>query len=112
VFVERDRGLASRLETTLARLKVSAARVVCADALAWLGQPSRRFDLVFLDPPFAGNLWAEAAQRLEANGWLAESAWIYVEVPQGTLLALPANWALYREGKAGVVSFALYRRAE
>ena len=109
VFVERDRGLAGRLEATLARLKVSAGRVICADALAWLGQPSGRFDLVFLDPPFAGDLWGEAARRLEANGWLAESAWVYVEAPLGTAMALPANWGLYREGKAGAVSFALYR---
>ncbi|SFN12859.1 16S rRNA (guanine(966)-N(2))-methyltransferase RsmD [Dokdonella immobilis] len=111
VFVERDRGLAGRLEATLARLKVPGARVVCADALVWLAQPAGRFDLVFLDPPFGADLWAEAARRLEANGWLAESAWIYVEAPMGTRLELPPTWNLYREGKAGAVSFALYRRA-
>ena len=110
VFVERDRGLAKKLEETLARLKVEGARVVCADALNWLGQPAGVFDLVFLDPPFAGDLWAEAARRLEANGWLGASAWIYVEAPQGTRPMLPANWALHREGKAGAVQFALYRR--
>lgn len=110
VFVERDRGLAKQLEETLARLKVDAARVVCADALGWLGHSAGTFDLVFLDPPFAGDLWTEAARRLEANGWLAGAAWIYVETPQGMRPELPTNWRLHREGKAGAVQFTLYRR--
>jgi 16S rRNA (guanine966-N2)-methyltransferase len=111
VFVERDRAVAGQIEATLGRLKVDNGRVVNADALSWLGQSSRPFDLVFLDPPFAAGLWADAATRLEANGWLAADAWIHVEAAQGTAIALPANWRLHREGTAGAVQFGLYRRA-
>jgi 16S rRNA (guanine966-N2)-methyltransferase len=111
VFVERDRAVAGQLEATLGRLKVGNARVVNADALSWLGQLARPFDLVFLDPPFSAGLWTEAAVRLEANGWLATDAWIHVEATRGTAIALPANWRLHREGTAGAVQFGLYRRA-
>lgn len=110
VFVERDRSQAQHLGQTLARLKIDNARVVNADALDWLGSSAQPFDLVFLDPPFSGNLWAEAAARLETGGWLAADAWIHVEMSEGISPALPPGWRLHRESRAGAVHFALYRR--
>ena len=46
-----------------------------------------------------------------AGGWLAAQAWIYVESPRSGVPSLPSNWQLHREGHAGEVRFALYRRA-
>ncbi len=109
-FIERDPELARQLQATLARLKVDNARVVNADAIRWLSQPAHAFDLVFLDPPFANDLWNEAVARLEANGWLAPEAHIHVEAPLGSVFAAPPNWRLHREAQAGAVHFALYRR--
>lgn len=109
-FIERDRDLARQLKATLSRLKVGNARVVNADAMSWLTRRAQAFDLVFLDPPFANELWADAAARLEAAGWLAAEASIHVESPPGSAFALPSNWQLHREAQAGAVHFALYRR--
>jgi len=50
------------------------------------------------------------ARRLEEGGWLAAQAWVYVESPRDQVPVLPANWALHREGRAGEVRYALYRR--
>ncbi|MET0230584.1 MAG: 16S rRNA (guanine(966)-N(2))-methyltransferase RsmD [Rhodanobacteraceae bacterium] len=110
-FVESDRALARAIEENLARLKVENARVVAMDAAAMLGGTPQPFDLVFLDPPFDENLWNETARRLESGGWLTPGAWIYVESPPGAELALPPTWHAHREGQAGAVRFALYRRA-
>jgi len=110
-FVESDRALARDLAANLARLKVETARVIEADALATLAGRAEAFDIVFLDPPFGGDLWDASAERLETRGWLAPNAWIYVESPADAALALPPTWTLHREGQAGAVRFALYRRA-
>ena len=112
VFVERERGLCELLRQNLARLRVTDARVANDDAQGFLATPAPvdAFDLVFLDPPFAANLWAAAAQRLEQAGWLRAGAHIYVETPVGTAFEPPVNWSLHREGQAGSVRFALYRR--
>lgn len=108
VLVERDPALAEALRGHAARLKVETVRVVTADALAWLQHPGgERFDLVFLDPPFDGRLWEEAARRL--GPWLAPDAWIYVESPAKTALALPPGWQLHREGQTRDVRYALFR---
>jgi len=110
VFVERERALAQLLKDNLARLKAVGGEVYTADATAYLGNPSTAFDIVFLDPPFKLNLWAQIAQRLEMDGWLATQAWVYVEAPIEQALVLPENWLLHREGKAGAVRYILYRR--
>ena len=110
-FVESDRALARLLEENLARLKVANARVLATDATAMLAGAAQPFDIVFLDPPFGANLWNEAARRLESGGWLSGDAWIYVESPVDAELALPPAWMLHREGRAGAVRYALYRRA-
>jgi 16S rRNA (guanine966-N2)-methyltransferase len=111
-FVESDRELARRIEDDLARLDAGEARVLATDAESMLaGAPSQPFDVVFLDPPFAANLWDAIAARLERGGWLAAGAWIYVESPADAPIALPGTWRLHREGRAGSARHALYRRA-
>ena len=57
------------------------------------------------------DLWPALARQLEQGGWLAARGWVYVESPRGDVPVLPPNWQLHREGQAGEVRFALYRRA-
>lgn len=109
-FVERDAKAAQALRDNLARLKAQGGQVAAADAQLYLQGAAQPFGLVFLDPPFAHDLWTPLAQRLEEGGWLTPSAWIYVESPRQTMPSLPANWMPHREGTAGDVRYALYRR--
>ena len=110
-FVERDARAAQALRANLARLKADAGQVVVLDAGLFLRDMAQPYDLVFLDPPFVLELWPALARQLEQGGWLAAQGWVYVESPRGLVPALPPNWQLHREGQAGEVRFALYRRA-
>jgi 16S rRNA (guanine966-N2)-methyltransferase len=110
-FVEQDSIAAQALRANLQRLKAAAGQVAALDAAPYLRQAAQAFDLVFLDPPFALDLWSPIARQLEAGGWLTATAWIYVECPRDAVPALPPSWLMHREGRAGEVRFALYRRA-
>jgi 16S rRNA (guanine966-N2)-methyltransferase len=109
-FVEPDGMAADALRGNLARLKATGGDVAAVDAMRFLQGTPQPFGLVFLDPPFALNLWTPLTQRLEQGGWLAAAAMIYVESPRATVPVMPANWAPHREGHAGEVRYALYRR--
>jgi len=109
-FVEPERAAAQALRDNLARLKVTGGELATLDAVRFLQGSPQPFGLVFIDPPFALQLWTPLAQRLEQGGWLAEAAQVYVEAPRGLSLELPPNWAMHREGHAGEVRYALYRR--
>lgn len=110
VFVEREPRLAAALKANLTRLKAQGGSVVGDDAARFLRGGARAFDLVLLDPPFALDAWEETAATLERGGWLAPRAWIYVESPRGAGFTLPHTWLPHRQGHAGEVTYALYRR--
>ncbi len=112
VFVERDPQVARGLQAVLAALDAQRAEVQCTDALRFLAGPARPFDLVFLDPPFGSDLVAQAAAALEAGGWLARGALVYLELPaRGSLPELPAGWRLIKSGRAGDVGYHLATNA-
>lgn len=110
VFFERDPVQARAIDADLVRLKVAGATVRNVDALQALSSaPSAAFDVVFMDPPFAAGLWTEAAALLDARGWLASSAWVYVEADIAAEWNPPARWQLYRQRDAGAVRGCLFR---
>ncbi|MEZ5439034.1 MAG: 16S rRNA (guanine(966)-N(2))-methyltransferase RsmD [Lysobacteraceae bacterium] len=112
VMIERDRGLARSLVSTAGRLKTDSVRVVEADALRWLqsppADPAQRFDLAFLDPPFAADLWNAVVERLD--GWLVDEAWLYLESARDGGAQPGAGWRLHRSGQTRDVEYSLWQR--
>ena len=96
----------------LATLQCSNGEIQLDDALQLLARPApRRFDIVLLDPPFHKDLLQGACTLLEAQGWLADDAWIYTESETApSTLGLPGNWRLHREKHTGQVHYALWQR--
>ena len=108
VLLERDGLLAQSLRDSAKRLKVESVRVEYADALTWLARaPECHFDLAFIDPPFQAGLWEAAARAL--SPWLADRAWVYVELARKATFAPPPGWTLHRQGQTGEVRHLLYR---
>ena len=108
LLVERDARLAAMLTDTGQRLHAEAeAHVVRADALAFLRAPLYgRFDIVFVDPPFADDVRVAVVAALDP--WLADAAWLYLESPDAVDPG-PA-WRLHRESRTRDARHALYRR--
>lgn len=111
VLVERDPALADALRAAGERLHAGPdLQVVRADALAWLRAPLYgRFDIVFLDPPFAAGLWQPVLQALPP--WLAPDAWLYLEAPLAQPVHPGERWRLRRQGTTRDVGYALYEHA-
>lgn len=110
-LVERDAGLVASLRATAQRLPGGdAAEIVQADALAWMRQAAvegRRYDIAFLDPPFAAGLWAPAIDALLPL--LEHDAWLHVEAGKGSMPAPPAGWRVHRHGHTREVDYQLWR---
>ena len=115
MFVEQDSAAARELEARLSEWGAQGAHVERCDALQFLARPApaQPFDIVFLDPPFAGNLLQGAAELLESRRWLAAGALIYVEcAARDGLPALPGTWTPVRAKQAGEVGYHLLARSE
>ncbi|WP_089849875.1 16S rRNA (guanine(966)-N(2))-methyltransferase RsmD [Halomonas saccharevitans] len=112
-FVEADARVARQLADNLATLGASErATLLTTQAQAFLADTAAPFSLVFLDPPFHQDLAAGCCAALEADGWLAEEAWIYLETESSLAPAVPTSWQLHREVRAGDSTGRLFRRRQ
>ena len=98
LLVESHPPAAAMLRASRERLQADRLQVVQADALAWLaGSGTGRFDLVFLDPPFASDHWPRLWPLLLPL--LNDGALVYAEAAASAALALPAGLVALKEGK-------------
>lgn len=108
VMVERDRSLAAALGSAVRVLGAGNVEVVRADALAWMPPPESRFDIVFLDPPYAGPAPEAALARLDRLDALAARCLVYLETNRDpAAIELPPGWRFVRARRAGRVRYHL-----
>ena len=99
VMVERNPVAFAGLLESRNRLKTENVELVNADALAWLpGQHGQCFDLIFLDPPFAGDIWHTLWPLLAPV--LAETATLYIELPVDRERAWPTGISQLKQSKS------------
>ena len=108
VLVERDARVAAYLRDTLKALDARGGEVQQGEAAAFLRGAGRRFDLVFLDPPFAEHTLAPLLATLAACGQLAPRALVYIEhAARDGEPPLPTGFAPWRSKRAGEVGYHL-----
>ncbi len=94
-------------------LKTDNADLIQTDACGFVERNDKKFDLVFLDPPFNSNLLESCINLIAEKNCLAEDAMIYVEAGSKTELpTAPQNWQLHRNKKAGDVAYYLFTTGE
>lgn len=98
MLVERNPVAFASLLETKNRLKTGNLEVTHADALAWLPQQAgKTFTVVFLDPPFAGDIWPVLWPLLTPA--LAENAKLYLELPSDRKPLLPEGMTVLKQAK-------------
>jgi 16S rRNA (guanine(966)-N(2))-methyltransferase RsmD len=107
VAVDRERALVQALVATAATLRTQALEAHCAEARAFLASDARRYDVIFLDPPFTADLWSWLLPAATAR--LAQGGHLYVEAPAP--IDAPPGLAVWRSDKAGQVHYYLLRHA-
>ena len=113
VMIENNRDAADALNANIRLLDAGSIEVVVADALAWLNENQRAFDIVFLDPPYQSGLLGRCCEILEYGQSLAENAKIYVEhAAVDDEVVIPDGWECLRSRSAGQVAYKLFSRAQ
>jgi 16S rRNA (guanine966-N2)-methyltransferase len=107
VMVERDKMVAAALRESARALEAAGAEVVHCEAMAWLGRASERFDVAFVDPPYASDLAPAVLRALPPH--LEAGARVYVESPAA--IDPGPGWRELRHDRAGAVRYCLYELA-
>lgn len=115
VMLESSRKVCAALSRNAENLAANKVIVRCRDStapdtLAALKEAETgRFDIIFIDPPFAMHLHQHAVEQLVAADIIANNALIYLESAKGdTAVEVPPSWTLNREKVAGQVRMCLY----
>jgi len=114
LMVEQHPRCAASIAAAAQRLAAQQVQVRAADALATahaLARMGERFDVVFIDPPYASAQQLPALQA--ALPLLAAQALVYVETDDPGLFDQldPQTWTVWRRDRAGQVHYALLRRS-
>lgn len=110
VALELDPKAATAIRLNAKTLQTAKLKLEQRSGLEWLGSnvQQQRFDVVFLDPPFAANLFADCCRLLAEQQWLAPRALVYLESGASLeTLTLPEGWKLIRHKRAGAVHYGL-----
>lgn len=111
VFVERRRDALQIIRENLEACDMTdKARVVNGDAMSYL-KSGEKFDLIFLDPPYASGLLEQALEEIVRFDICRRHGIIVAEsAADKTLPPLAGPYALYREYRYGKIKLTVYHR--
>ena len=113
VFVDRrpDAAALTRENLKLCDL-TDRSRVVAGDSMEFLKAAREKYDLIFLDPPYAADLLEQALTAIASFDICREHGIIVAESAADKVLPeLPAPYRLYREYRYGKIRLSVYHRS-
>ena len=112
VFVERRKDALALIRDNLKTTELTAkAKVVSGDSLEYLKGVREKFDIIFLDPPYADDLLEKAIAHIARFDILAPHGIMAAEHPvEKTLPALAPPYRVLRTYRYGKIALTLYRR--
>ena len=103
VLVENNREAFRALQKNCEKLPCTHAELRCEDGLEYLRRENKRYDVIFVDPPFSSDLLPRVMQIVA--GKLTEQGLLYVET--GQLFEPGAPWIVMKRARAGQVHYQL-----
>lgn len=115
VLVDRSPKAFGVLEKNIAKTGLSAqCRAVCADYADFLARSRETFDIVFLDPPYAGGVMGNALRMLYDEGHLSSVAVLVCESDVRDILqeepGLAMRYEVQKLAKYGIAQVTLLRQ--
>lgn len=104
VFVDRNAAVVKSLKATLAMLGAEAS-VFQRDAESHLQQDTGRYDIIFVDPPYASEQLQQVLPACVEHG--KPGLRVYLEWGSREAPDLPDGWGWHRQARAGQVSYGL-----
>lgn len=106
VMVEQNPQALRALRENASRLGADRLDLVSSDALKFLAGEGRKFDVIFLDPPFQRGILPLLLPLLPER--LAPGGFVYAETE--AVLEPGEGWEVWRSGRAGNVHYCLLKR--
>ena len=111
-FVDASNTACNLIRENLKRTRLQEeSRVLCSDYLAFLGRCSEKYDIIFLDPPYAEVFLENALNRITEIDILQSGGIIITERPLEKELSMDfPGYSRSKDYKYGKVLLTIYRK--
>jgi len=103
VMVEKNPVVFRALQDNIEKLACATVFASCQDGLEFACRDARRYDVIFLDPPFDSDYLPKLLEILPQR--LNENGMVYIE--SGAAIDATLPWRTIKSGKAGQVHYQL-----
>lgn len=105
VFVDASAECAGIIRHNLEFTKLSENAVILNEdvyaAIEGLGRNGERFDIIFMDPPYAAGFYQPVLKKIREAGILAEDGYIVAEAAKDYDFAAAEGFKIFKERKCG-----------
>ena len=111
-FVDASNTACNLIRENLKRTRLQEeSRVICSDYLAFLGRCSEKYDIIFLDPPYAEVFLENALNRITEIDILQSGGIIITDRPLAKELSMDfPGYSRSKDYKYGKVLLTIYRK--
>lgn len=106
VAIESSRSAAQAIAQNQKLLELPNLKLVNGDAFVFLASTPEKFDVIFLDPPFAQDWWARLVPLVARVA--AAEALVYCEFAKEMTAKQMPGFVRVRQGRAGMVHYHLF----
>lgn len=110
-FVDNDPKIIHTLKKVLSDCHLDKDKIRVSllnqNALLPIHPNPHPYDIIFLDPPFQGNVLDQCIPLLKQYGYEKRGSLVYIEMIETHTLTLPSHWHCLKQGKAGKVVYQL-----
>lgn len=101
-FIDASRESLDVTKHNLTKLNVPLEKFdMMLHAIEALPEARRRYDIIYLDPPYLKGLVPKGLKSLAAKNWIAEGAIILAEIAERDKIEMPPGFTLLDERKYG-----------
>lgn len=107
-FLEPHPQAFDALKNILNSLATKNYDIFKKDCMDYLTQTTRKFDIIFIDPPFRKDLWQLCLKMIEEKQLLNPEGLVYLESPE-MIDVNPTKWALKKTNKIADVYYGIFK---
>jgi len=105
IMIESNPKIVESLRNHARMLGSESHTIKLVDAMSWVRQSIKQFDIIFLDPPFGKDYLEPCLEAISEEMLLKPKGLVYVESERK--IVLPSGWKIKKKTKAGNVQSML-----
>ncbi len=97
-LIEKNYKISKLIKKNFKNIKNKYFKIYTKNSIKWLKKNKKKFNLIFIDPPYNKNYINKIIKLIKKNNIIKEKTFIYIETFKKNInIKVPKKWFLYKE---------------